>query len=325
MARKIFTILAIFIAFYMAGHYWIRWRNTVTDDVTKVSKLVDCEPNQVRALSIESKPDRLEFGRVDVPAAGTPEPIQLLNAEWKITAPLKGEADAAMMSRLASVLCETFDPIPVREKDWVAGSGDVKGLSFTVADGAGKGSHIFEFGSQTTDQMVFLKYTAPSGSARFVKLPNKLLQIVSLKPAQYLNMRVMRMQTDNISRLDVLTKGKEIFSLERESEGWKVLAKGKNLGAGSPEADKYVNRVATLRAIKVESEALNPANCEPGTNKFTLKFSGVAGKAETIYFQYGKVGPVTACSTAREALFTIHRDMIPYLETPLEKITAKKK
>jgi hypothetical protein len=324
MARKIGIILFLFVGFYMAGHYWIRWRNTITDDVTKLSRLVECEANQVRALSIDTPPESLEFQRVDSSAEGTPAPLQLMNSEWNMTAPIKGEADAAMMASLAAMVCETYDPISLRDSEWTANSGTTRGISFTVSEGPSKGAHILEFGSITADRMVMIRYTSPAGTVRVVKVPSKIFQQASLKPRQYLNMRVMRMSSDNINRVSVSQKGKELFSLERAGSGWTVNSGGKLLGPGSEEADKYVNRLATLRAIKVESEDLSPANCDPASSRITAKVSGVGDKSETIFFQYGKVGAVTACNTAREALFTLHRDFVKYLETPAEKLLAGK-
>ena len=89
-----------------------------------------------------------------------------------------------------------------------------------------------------------------------------------------------------------------------------------------------MNRLSTLRATKADEESLSPTHCERGSSRMSVDFSGVGDRQEALYFQYtkdakakgGVKGAVTACNTARSALFTVHPDLVPFLETPVEKI-----
>ena len=69
MIRKSLGLLGLFIAFYLGAHYYIRWKNTVTDDVTKIGRLVECQPNDARELTLHQvtsgKAEELSFRRAD--------------------------------------------------------------------------------------------------------------------------------------------------------------------------------------------------------------------------------------------------------------------
>lgn len=330
MARKITIILLIFVCFYLGAHFYIRWKNRVTDDSSKVTQLVQCDPNEVRGIKIFSrkggKDTALSFSRVDQAEAGVPSAAQLSAAEWKYEAPLTGEADAAVMIRFASMFCEIYDPAPTRDEEYSEGTAPVDRVVFNLGE---KGEHTLRFGKTAEERMVVTRYEGPSGASRTVKIQPKIMQLASQDPAAYLNTRVMRMSADNINVATVYYGAKEGFKLERQGEGWKVLVGGKEVGAGSEEAQKFVNRLTTLKALKVDAEALSPANCERAQSKISVELAGVGNRKEALFFQYRpepkgkeKASGVTVCNTARDALFTVHRDLIPYIEMPVEKLKA---
>jgi hypothetical protein len=330
MAKKIAIILLVFVCFYLGAHFYIRWKNRVTDDVSKVTQLVACDANEVRGIKIfTSKGDKeseLSFVRVDQPGGGVPPAAQLAASEWKYESPLTGEADATAMIRFASMFCEIYDPAPTRDEEYAPGAAPVDRVVFDLGS---KGIHTLRFGKTAEERMVVTRYEGPDGSSRTVKIPPKIMQLASQEPKLYLNTRVMRMTADNINVATVYRGDKESFSLERQGDGWKILIDGKEVGPGSEEAQKFVNRLSTLKAIKVDAEALSPTNCERAQSRMSVELEGVGGREEAIFFQYkpegkgkGKPGDITVCNTARDALFTVHRDLIPYLEVPVEKLKA---
>jgi len=327
MARKIATLLLIFITFYMGAHYWIRWRNSVTGDVTKISRLVDCDPNQVRLIKITQRRATdevaLSFSRTDKPRSGLSSSAQVSFSEWDFLSPLTGEADASVMVRFASMFCDTYDPIPTSEDQFIPGSSPVEKIEFSLEGGKNSGLHTLIFGGISNDRMSVVKYVPPSGDQRTVKIPPKIMQQASLEPVSFLNMKVVRMSADNVIRAAVFFKAKEQFVLEREGDGWNVIAEGRPPVAGSGEAAKYVNRLTTLRALKVDKEALSPSACEANSSQVRVELFGVGDRRETLFFQYGKRGPVSACNSARETLFTVHRDLIQYIEQPISALVLK--
>jgi hypothetical protein len=137
------------------------------------------------------------------------------------------------------------------------------------------------------------------------------------------------MTADNVNVMTVFRGAKESFTLERQGSGWRVMLGGKEIGRGTEEAQKYVNRLSTLKAIKADEDALSPANCDRAQSRMSIEIIGVGDRKEALFFQYKpdsksdkKPRNVTVCNTARDALFTVHRDLIPYLETPVEKLRA---
>jgi hypothetical protein len=326
MAKKIAIILLVFVCFYLGAHFYIRWKNKASDDVSKATQLVACDPNEVRTIKIFRKDDKeLSFTRADQAAAGVPPAAQLAAAEWKYESPLVGEADAAVMIHFASMFCEIYDPAPVRDEEFTPGAGAADRIVFGLGE---KGEHTLRFGKAAEERMVVTRYEG-NGSSRTVKMQPKIMQLASQEPGAYLNMRVMRMAADNINLATVYHGTKEIFTLERQGDGWRLMASGKEIGPGSEEAQKFVNRLSTLKALKVDSEALSPTNCERAQSKISVEFSGVGGRKEALFFQYkpeakNKKNPaiVTVCNTARDALFTVHRDLIPYIELSAGQLKA---
>jgi hypothetical protein len=326
MAKKIAIILLIFVCFYLGAHFYIRWKNQATTEMSKVTHLVQCDPNEVRAIKITQKDGKqLSFSRVDQAGAGVPPAAQLAASEWKYESPLSGEADASVMIRFASMFCEIYDPAPTRDEEYSEGAAPVDRIVFQLAE---RGDHSLRFGKATEERMVVARFEG-KGESRTVKIPPKIMQLAAQEPLAFLNTRVMRMTADNVNVATVYQGNKELYRLERQGEGWRVMADGKDLGPGSEEAQKFVNRLSTLKALKVDSEALSPTNCERAQSKISVEFAGVGNRKEALFFQYkpepkGKEKPsgVTVCNTARDALFTVHRDLIPFIELPAVKMKA---
>ncbi|MGG2324687.1 hypothetical protein, partial [Salmonella enterica] len=90
----------------------LRWKNTVYDDVTKIGRLVECQPNDFRSLEItltgEGASGELRFERVDQPEAGVPAVTQVGRWRWRMVRPVRGEADADHVRRVASTICELY-------------------------------------------------------------------------------------------------------------------------------------------------------------------------------------------------------------------------
>lgn len=330
MGRKILFLIALFVACYMSAHFYIRWKNRVDLDSVKTSRLVDCDPNQVRALKIvqkeNEKEEELSFERVDVPAPGIPPSVAIAKAVWIQSAPAQNEADTSILNRLASMICEIYDPISVREPELaVSGAKVRRALKLEAAVGAaGQAVSVstFEFGLVSSDRLNTVRYQA-AGNKRMVKISPQLLQLASLPPAQYKNARVLRMNPDDVQYAKVSIDGKERFTLERAGSDWNVLLAQKNLGKGTPEAGRYVNRIATLRALDSQFDASAGAGCAKETHTVTVEIRGVGDDSERVGFDYQKKGDVSACNSTRSAKFKIHRDMVNYLETPVSKLVTR--
>jgi len=330
MVRKIITLVVLFVVFYMSAHYYIRWKNTVTDDVTKISRLVECHPNDLRALRIqqrteEGKPEELSFERVDQPQPGVPAVTAAERWEWKYVKPFPGEAEPVLIRRIASTICELYDPISLRDEDMkpdTMSHRHAERLEATLATKSGPQNYIFEFGAVSPDHSNVIRFTGPGGT-RVLRIPDHFLQAASLTPEAYRNLRVMRLEADNVERAELKIDGKERFTLERAGADWKVLLGGKEKGEGSEEASRFINRVSTLRAIGVDSPEYSPKDCESSPAKAVLNMHGVAGREEILRFNYGKAGDVAACSSARTMKFRVHHDLLQFLDIPMKSVLAK--
>jgi hypothetical protein len=330
MSRKILTLVVLFFVCYMSAHYWLRWKNQNSYDSVKLSKLVDCDPNSVRSLKIvqreNDKEEELIFERKDVPEPGVPAAALLARAEWMQTAPVPSEGDTLKLNHLASMVCEIYDPIPLRASEMK--------MSFTKERRAVRleagvetspqrlATSVFEFGMVTADRLNLVQFSGEK--TRTVKIPTQLLKLSSLPPAQFKNYRVARLSADNIEHATVRMDGKDRFVLERDGPGWRITAGAKKSVSASVEADRYVNRIATLLALKADFAPTGGPDCEKGNHKVAVELYAVGGRTEILGFDYGKKGEVSACSSARSAYFKIHRDMVAYLETPPARMIKSK-
>ncbi len=328
MAKKIAIILGIFVGFYLSAHYYIRWKNTVTDNVTKVKKIISCEPNDITSIKIVhsgSNGTGLLIQRVDPKVPGAPAALQFEQSEWKILAEPKIEAEQSLTTGIAAKICEIYDPIPSKEEEFQQLGGAKVTLDVSAAKDGSESSWKLEFTGLGNDRLVVMKLSEGGGSPKYYKTAAKLFQLATLPQKEFVNTRLMRMQADNINRMSVgFAKGKS-FRLERNAEGWDVFAGDKALGKGNEEAVRFVNRFTTLKAIAVNYEELNPNVCDPDKGSATVQIEGLNNRVELLSFHYGKNGPIKACNSQREAIFTIHRDFVPFLETPMSKMLGEAK
>lgn len=321
----------VLIATYLGAHYWIRAKNTVHDDVTKVTSLVSCDPNDVRAISItqvlNGKNEELEFERVDKIVPGVPTASAYAQADWRYLKPSQGEADATLLRRIASTVCELYDPIMLKEAGTnMPRAADVRAaetLRVALKEKDGERKLEFSFGSPGTDRLVDVVLKNDGRVKGAAKIPVQLLQAASLPSEQYQSLRVMRIEADNVQTATLRIDGRERFTLERLGADWKVLENGKDKGPASEEANRFVNRLATLKAVGILEPSYGVDLCRRGKTKAIFEVRGVAGREEAVHFDYGKGGDIAACSTARTMKFRVHRDLLKYLEVPAKALASK--
>lgn len=328
MAKKILAIVFLFVAFYMGAHFYIRWKNTVTDDVTKISRMVECQPNDLRSLviqqAVEGKTEELRLERVDQPETGVPAVTAMARWEWRFTQPVTGEADPTLVRRIASTICELYDPIPVRPDDFhpeVSPNRLARRVEAKLVAEGKEQTVAFEFGV-LADRNTVIRYHDGSGKERTYKIPDRFLQVASVPPEGLRNLRVMKIEADNVQQATLKIDGKERFTLERAGADWKVLQAGKEKGEGSEEAERFVNRLSTLRALDVESPAYSSSDCLAAKAKVVFSVHAIGGREETLRFDYGRGGDVAGCSTLGSQKFRVHRDLVKYLEIPVGKVLA---
>ena len=325
MARKIFTVVALFVVCYMAAHFYIRYKNTVTDDVSKIGRLVECQPNDARTITIwrniEGRMEELRFERLDQPEPGLPAVTAVARWDWAMRAPSNGVADPTTMRRIASTLCELYDPVPVRAEEFHPEILTRRLARRVVVSLDGGRTATVEFGA-LADRSTVIRFSG-IGPPRLVRITDRFLEVVSLPAGDYKNLRVMRLETDNIQSAKLTIDGKERFSLERAGADWKVLLRGKAVGDGSEEAMKFLNRISTLRGIGVEAEGFPPEKCAALKAYAVVSALGIAGRQETLRFDFGPKGDIMACSSLGAQEFRVHHDMAQFLDVPLKRVVVK--
>jgi hypothetical protein len=160
-------------------------------------------------------------------------------------------------------------------------------------------------------------------SDRFFRIPHLFQQVTSLPPEAYRNLRVMKIDADNVQRASLTIDGKERFTLEREGADWRVMLHGKAVGKGSDDAGRFVNRLSTLRAVGVRAEGFSAEECAAMKARAVLTVQGVGEKEETVRFDYGRRGNLKACSTLGTQQFEVHHDLLPFLDVPLLRVVGK--
>ena len=319
MAKKMLFLLLVFVACYLAAHFWIRHQNRNRNDSSVTTRLVECEPNEVRAFTITGRvaageAEVLRFERVDQPTAGTPVAAQISGADWLQTGPAKAEGDLTTLNHLAAVVCELYDPMPIPADEFKVGAESPVGRALSLEATANGKVHRLEFGMVGSDRLAMIRY-----GSKNVRASAQLIQLASLPAEQYKNFRLSRMTADNIQAATVFAAGKEKFKLERAGADWQIEVKGNKKAAGE-EGNRYLNRIATLKALGAEEQAGAGENCAKEAHKISVEMTGVGGRKEVLGFDYGPNGDVQACSTIRGARFRVHRDMIKYLEASPEKL-----
>lgn len=312
MAKKILTLVLLFVACYLGAHYYLRWKAQNSNQARSPARLADCDANQVRGIRVLRKDGAtIEVQRMDRPREGIPASAQLAFSEWRLKGDPEIEADSALATRIASMFCDLYDPVPDEAANLKESPTAVKGLELVVGESPGQ-IHRLEFGAFTSDRLNLVKYQAPAGEERTVRITPKLVQVASTEPRDFRNLKVLRMNGDLVQALYLREGKRERFSLEREGPGWMVRNNGKEIGKGSERAQQYVNRLGTLRALDVKPRG--DTACDKLPAKLVIELQGVANRAETLYLDYGKAGPVRVCNTARDTIFEVHRDLIQYVD-----------
>jgi hypothetical protein len=315
VGKKISILLLIFVATYMAAHFGIRWKNRLASEPKPLAKMINCEPREVRGVSITDRSGiAAEYIRSDTPAPGTPPMAEMADARWELKG--KGEADSSALNRLASMACDFFAPEAPEGEPFKPASEGAQVVVWNIT-GDGAGEYRLEFGSPTMGRLVQGKLRKPNGEEHLLHMQPKLFQLASLPEQQQMNRRVARMLPDTVREARLLVGGNERFRLQREGADWRLASSGGGGIPASPEGQKFVNRVTTLMALETSFGACKmerPAD-------LVVELEGMANRKEQVRFLRGKGNARwTACSSEREATFSVHPDIAKYIEPSISSL-----
>lgn len=330
--KKSLILLSLFVGFYMLGHFALRSWNQRKASVSEATKLVNCDPGKIQSVRIiqpsavaSEATKELVFERIDSPDPSLPALAQFAKADWRLISPRKIEADSSILNRLTSLVCEQYNPLILKPDSFaLSESKDSRALKISYRFfGQEKDSGEIHFGLVTADRMNIVQLKTGSEST-VAKVPLSLLEASSMPEVSFENRRVLKMSADNIQTATVFKDGKESFTVQRAGADWKVLQAGKEIGEGSAEAGKYVNRLSTLRGIDILDAEFAPEKCEKEKTNYRVEFVGVANRKETLFLNAAKGKPISSCSSERTAKFKIHEDILKYISQPKEKLISRK-
>ena len=318
MLKKIGYFLIAFVLAYAGGRGWVYFRERASRTTPLSVRLIDCDPNQVRGIRLLGKDgNTLEFKRTDAPRAGVPSSAQLSASQWMMQGSPEQEADASVLSRLASMACDLYNPTPAEGETFGESAGRTKTLELAVQKDDLSGVHSIDFGPMTSDRQALVRYRGAAGDVQ-VHVTPKLVQLASLQPEEYRNLKVLRLNGDQVMMAAVFDGKKERFTLERDGAGWSIHQAGKKIANGGVPANQYVNRLGTLRGLS--SKPAGGVKCETRPFKMKIALNAVGGREETLYLDYDKAGNLRGCDSARDTFFEVHRDLLKYVDVPAKSL-----
>lgn len=321
MIKKIAFLIVLFLAAYLGAHFYIRESKKIKTDTAILTRLLDCEPNNVKRIKLyNSQGHEIAFDRVDDLVNGMPSTAQFGMAEWDISMPDMGEGDTQAINRVASTTCESFNPVPINKSSW-KGKASNEGITSYIELGFIKDEHEkrarLSFGESYPDKTVDIELKVDEREPEYFRISSKLFNLINEEEKNWKNFKITRMPNDSIQVVSVFLKNQEKFTLEREGISWRKKIGSIDKGLVSEEANKYVNRISTLRALDIKNPNLGKANCESKAKDFKIIFRGLNNNSEIIVINKSK-NHLFACSSARDSEFIVHGDMLKYLPTSIK-------
>lgn len=299
---------------------------------SEVTKPHQCDGFGVRQFQLtRSKEDtleKIEFVRVDQTTPGAPASAVERKVRWQIQKPILGDADSVLAQRIVSSLCFIPRAESMAPDDAAIPEKFKASVEFFVRGDEAAEQWSFAFGSEVRNRRVVMRLQKGSSTHHFW-VPAHYLQIVSAPLEMYQNRRLVNMTADSVQSFSLLEKGSEKFSLERNGSDWLLRQDGKTIKSVGDAGRKFVNRIATLRAVSVLDSNFLAAECEKLANDFTIKVEGIGQEnIEKIAIQVNReseASNVTACSSDRRSLFALHADIQKYLAIGIKDFQSPSK
>ncbi|MCO5142464.1 MAG: hypothetical protein M9962_05170 [Oligoflexia bacterium] len=312
MYKKIIALVILFIVAYLGAHFYIRESRQIKTDTTILTRLVDCEPNSIKKMKIRNERGEVfEFIRTDLAIEGMPSSSQFAFAEWQVETPKNGEGDTQSINRLASMTCESFNPVPISEEDWKSNISGLSNIVYMELETI-KDNVLINFAKVHSDKTIDIEVKIGNKNSSYYRVPAKIFTLINAEENGWKNYKITKMPNDSIQIVSVFYKNQEKFTLEREGVSWRKKIDSVDKGLASDEANKYVNRISTLKAIEIKNPSFGKDNCESQAKDFKIVFRGLNNNSEVIVLNKNKDN-LFACSSLRDSEFVVHKDLLKYL------------
>lgn len=279
-----------------------------------------CKAHEIRAFTL-TRPggttgqEAIVFKRVDPELSGVSNTVKSLRAKWEMLSPKPSEADSKLVQRIVSSICYIPRAFALPASEEIEDEHFPFRIGFTWNDRGRDEEWEFAFGDQVSDRRVVMRLRIGDEEGYF-SVPDYFMRITKTDILAFQNRRVMNTPLDSVDSLTVKEKGKEPFTLERNGSDWLLLRGKSSVVVESQRARKFVNRLATMRALSVLDTDFNEEECQEYDRKFEVKVQGRGQPDETIAFnmrESRKDLKVSACSSGRNSLFSVHSDVEKYL------------
>lgn len=325
--KKPLILAGVFIVAWLLSYTWTRWRYALPAGGQAAKKLLNCDADKVSEIQIQ----RTEKG---APTAKLvlKKTITSGDITWSVAEPQLGEADASLAGRLATMFCDIYAPEAVKT-DWMSAGFNEDRFNINLQDENNKTvSAVINGASAGRDTWITLE--DHRNATKFYRGNPTIKEIIKLPPEKFQNRRVMKLAGDNILELCIEQPAKPRFCFSREGSEWSLARDSKVLGPTTEEADKYVNRIATVQAIEILDLDKSVDECRkrlPAAGFSRVQLIGVADRKEYLFISMKttdlKSGEkvLVACDSARNSVFGIHPSLVKYLRVEPYRLLAKKR
>ncbi len=272
-----------------------------------------CVPHDIRSFTLmrlksEGEERQIVFRRTDPVLRGVSESVKKLRAKWAIEMPITAEADANLVQRIVSSLCYIPRAFALRAGDASIPNNFPLRMEFFWADKGPPENWQFAFSNAPKSRRVVMRLRKGTEEL-FFSVPDFFMRLVGSQLLAYQNRRVMSAILDSVEVVTLKNKGQLKFTLERNGAEWLLIQEGKKNKLANESARKFVNRMATLRAVSV-LQPNRERDCSVNGSDYSIEVKGRYIPDELITFRMEKS---TACSSKRLETFSIHKDIENYL------------
>jgi uncharacterized protein DUF4340 len=285
------------------------------------------KPSEEAAKPAESSPailklDEASITKVEIKKPGT-DPVVLTKSgsgTWQITEPKLYRADQTNVSSTISSLSSLNSERVVEDK---AINLQQYGLApspveVDVTEKDNKSQHLLLGDTTPTGNAV---YAMLSGDPRVFTIASYLKTSVAKNLDDYRDKRLLPVNADQISRLDIMRKNQAI-EFGRNKDEWQIL-QPRPLRADSPQVGDLVSKLTEARMDLTGSDAKQSASAfASGTPVATAKVTDPSGTQE-LQIRKSKDN-YYAKSTAVEGVYKISGDLAQSLDKGLDDFRNKK-
>ncbi len=300
--------LALLGALWGAMSYWEKRKGAEPEKTEKQEKLLTLEAAKVESVRL-------------TPREGDEVICRREGGKWTLVEPGKMAADQSSVDSLVSALADATVDQTLESPKTLADFGlDRPALTVEVESGAPAAKATVLFGDDTpTGGGV---YAQVAGSPRVVILPRFTMTSLDKKAFDLRDKRVMTLDPDQLTRLEVDSKGTR-WTLVKNPEGTWNLDLPPLVRVDHFTVEGLVNRLksATMQSV-VEEQKRNPARYGFGAPELRIRATAPAGE-QTLVLGKKDDGSYFAMNSALDPVFTLDAAFLTQFQKKADDLRDK--